>query len=120
MNAIKEIKTIALAHGILNDIKKGRNHNEVFASSERIDVDFLTKYLSGKLGKKITTFKKIDSILSYSKRKGQIVAGSVFFYFPEENQDSEREAQYLRFLTLKLSQSNSLFIHFKDQKKGGL
>ncbi|MCS5801922.1 hypothetical protein LNP56_27875 [Klebsiella pneumoniae subsp. pneumoniae] len=84
MNSIKEIKTIALAHVILNDIRKGRNHNEVFASSERIDVDYLTKYLSGKLGKKITTFKKLDGILSYSKRKDQIVSGSVFFYSPEK------------------------------------
>ncbi|CHO63136.1 hypothetical protein IEN31_004382 [Salmonella enterica subsp. enterica serovar Typhi] len=120
MNSIKEIKTIALAHGILNDIRKGRNHNEVFASSERIDVDYLTKYLSGKLGKKITTFKKLDGILSYSKRKDQIVSGSVFFYAPEKNQDSEKEAQFLKLLTFKLAQNNSFFIHFQDQREGGL
>ena len=47
MNSIKEIKTIALAHGIINDIRKGRNHNEVFASSERIDVDYW-RYFSDK------------------------------------------------------------------------
>jgi hypothetical protein len=69
MNSIKEIKTIALAHGILNDIRKGRNHNEVFASSERIDVDYLTKYLSGKLGKKITTFKNLMEYFHTAKEK---------------------------------------------------
>ncbi|HHS9855066.1 TPA: hypothetical protein ACTW3A_004951 [Klebsiella quasipneumoniae subsp. quasipneumoniae] len=120
MNNIKEIKTIALAHSILNDIRRGRNHNEVFASSERIDIDYLIKYLSDKMGKKITTFKKLDGILSYSKRKNDIVAGSVFFYAPEDDQDSEKEAQFLKMLTFKLAQSNSFFIHFKDQNKGGL
>ncbi|MCX9941570.1 hypothetical protein LAD54_26835 [Klebsiella pneumoniae] len=69
MNSIKEIKTIALAHVILNDIRKGRNHNEVFASSERIDVDYLTKYLSGKLGKKNNNIQKTRWHTSYSKEK---------------------------------------------------
>ncbi|EIN0034923.1 hypothetical protein LN993_004981, partial [Salmonella enterica] len=91
-----------------------------FASSERIDVDYLTNYLSGKLGKKITTFKKLDGILSYSKRKNEIVAGSVFFYVPENNQDKDKEAQFLKLLTFRLAQSNSFFIHFKDQREGGL